>query len=73
MSAYYITTIISTQELTMSHISSTSGSAAQAPEPSVTIVRYRNPYHPRWAVSKKTQQKPAHQFKSHSHHITLYT
>lgn len=37
MSAYYITTIIGTQEVSMSHITSTSGSLAQAPVSSVAI------------------------------------
>ena len=43
MPANYVTTIISTQEVSMSHITSTSGSLAQAP---VSSVAASNHYHP---------------------------
>ena len=69
MPTNYITTIIGTQEVSMSHITSTSGSLAQAPVSSVAI---RTTITAR-AAAKKAQQNLAHQFKSHSHHITLYT
>ena len=53
----------------MQNIFSTSGLLAQAPAPSVAIITTITAR----AAAKKAQQNPAHQYKSHSHHITLYT
>ena len=53
----------------MQHITQASGLLAQAPNSSVAI---RTTITAR-AAAKKAQQNPAHQFKSHSQNITLYT
>ena len=70
MQPNYITTIIGTQENTMSHIFSTSGLLAQAPAPSVATTTIIPPC---WTAAKKAQINAAPQFKITHKPITLYT